>query len=140
MLATGVTLFLASCVHTLPDLTGRHSLLAVDDRLLPIDAGSLPGPNGSHIPYSYAAGHLELTSNGRFELHQEYRSQQTSQVVATQTQKGTYTISGDRILLRGDPQPLPSEFANSWYGRIRSGSIALSYGHTIMTFRLAGQR
>lgn len=128
---------LAACATVDPGaLAGRHPLVSVDGQLLPFSKVPLPNRDGTAgDPYVLAAGHLDLSHAGRFELYQEYRNGRTGHVLARQSQTGTYSVSESRLSLIGDPQVYPSPLPNSWTGTIRPDAITVNYGEAVLMFR-----
>lgn len=137
MLPGLIALALTSCATIQPQqLEGLHSLLAVDGRPLPINTGPLPTRDGTRgDPYVLTRGHLDLSDGGRFELYQEYQDGRTGAVLAQQTQRGTYRVTGSRLTLTGDHQIYPSTQPNSWTGELRPTTISVHYGGSVLSFR-----
>lgn len=138
-----VVLALAGCATTDVDpreLVARHELIEVNGQALPIDKGPLPGRDGRATPYHYvlARGHLDLRFDRVFEIAYEHINSESGAVLARTTQSGTWSGDGDRLLLEGVPQAVPSGRPNRWIGAIRAETITVRFNDERLTFRRIG--
>ncbi len=103
---------------------------------MPIDQGALPNRDGSRgDPYLFARGHLNLAANSRYRMYREYRNGRTGQVLARQSEAGTYRVNGARLTLREDPAVYPSRGPTSWTGTIGPETITIRYYEWTLVFR-----
>lgn len=134
-LAALAILALASCatVHS-PNLLGRHALLAVDGKALPVPAGMFLDRDGMrNDPGVIASGFIDLQPSGRYEFYHEYRSARSDRVLARDQVRGSYRVAGDRLTLVGDPHP--SGKPVNWTGKVGRASFIVHYDGSDLTFQ-----